>query len=76
MINMKSEVTPIVKPEVVDLRSEDKRLVRTSNIEAAAKEVFGNSDQAKMWMAQDNSALGATPLSMLVSDAGAQIDPG
>lgn len=65
---MKSEVAPVVKPEAVDLRSEEKRLLRISDIKAAAIEVSGNSDQAKGWMVQNNLALGAAPLSILESD--------
>lgn len=67
---MPIKVTHVIEPELVDLLDEDKRLVHKSNIESAAREVFGNSDLAKQWMMQNNSALGATPLSMLDSDAG------
>ena len=66
------KVTHVIKPEIVDLQSEEKRLVLKSNIEAAAREVFGNSDKAKRWILQNNTALGASPLSMLNSDAGAE----
>lgn len=44
---------------------------RIAQIESEAEQVFGNSEQARMWLQKKNIALGSSPISMLDSDAGA-----
>ena len=51
---------------------ESERLERLAIIEATAEKVFGNADQAKMWLLRKNLVFGDdTPLSMLDTETGA-----
>ncbi len=51
---------------------ESERLERLAIIEDTAEKVFGNADQAKMWLLRKNLVFGDdTPLSMLDTETGA-----
>lgn len=52
-------------------QTEAERLERIALIENEAEKVFGASDMARDWLTKNNAALGATPLSMLDTGAGA-----
>ena len=48
------------------------RLIRIYRLEKLAEDVFGDSEDARKWLRTENLGLGATPLSMLDTDLGAQ----
>ena len=48
------------------------RLIRICRREKLAEDVFGDSEDARKWLRTENLGLGATPLSMLDTDLGAQ----
>lgn len=50
---------------------ESERLARLALLETEAVEVFGSEEKAKRWLTKDHSKLGATPLSMLDTEVGA-----
>ena len=52
-------------------QTETERLERFALIENEADKVFGAPDKALDWLTRENTALGATPLSMLDTETGA-----
>lgn len=48
------------------------RLIRICRMEKLAEDVFADGRDAHQWLLTENLALGVTPLSMLVTDLGAQ----
>lgn len=45
---------------------------RITQIEAVAKKVFGNAAQAKEWLSKKNIVLGASPISLMDTEQGAE----
>ncbi|WP_443083430.1 type II RES/Xre toxin-antitoxin system antitoxin [Variovorax sp. PBL-E5] len=51
--------------------TETDRVLRIVRIASHAAQVFGSEEKARRWLSKDNRMLGATPLQMLSTDAGA-----
>ena len=52
--------------------AESDRVLRIARIASEAERVFGDSDKARRWLSADNRMLGAKPLDLLATDAGAR----
>ena len=61
----------VSKDEMLDSATTE-RLIRICRIEKLAEDVFGDGADARKWLRTENMGLGATPLSMLDTDLGAQ----
>jgi putative toxin-antitoxin system antitoxin component (TIGR02293 family) len=51
--------------------TETDRVLRIARIASLATQVFGSDEKARRWLSKDNRMLGAMPLQMLATDAGA-----
>jgi len=51
--------------------TETDRVMRIARVASQAERVFGSTDKARRWLSRENRMLGAKPLDMLASDAGA-----
>lgn len=52
--------------------AESDRVLRIARIANEAERVFGDSVKARRWLSADNRTLGAKPLDLLATDAGAR----
>lgn len=52
--------------------TESDRVLRIARVAGEAERVFGNEEKAKRWLSKSNAVLGATPLELLATDAGAR----
>jgi putative toxin-antitoxin system antitoxin component (TIGR02293 family) len=52
--------------------AESDRVLRIARIANEAERVFGDSGKARRWLSADNRILGAKPLDLLATDAGAR----
>lgn len=52
--------------------AESDRVLRIARVASEAERVFGNPDKANRWLSSDNRLLGARPLALLATDAGAR----
>jgi putative toxin-antitoxin system antitoxin component (TIGR02293 family) len=51
--------------------TETDRVLRIARVASQAERVFGSAEKAQRWLAKSNRVLGAKPLEMLATDAGA-----
>ena len=52
--------------------TESDRVLRIARVASQAERVFGARDKANRWLAKDSAILGAPPLALLATDAGAR----
>lgn len=52
--------------------TESDRVLRIARVAGEAERVFGDEEKAKRWLSKTNAILGATPLELLTTDAGAR----
>lgn len=48
------------------------RVLRIARVAGEAERVFGDSQKSRRWLARENALLGASPLSLLATDAGSR----
>ncbi|EQD65961.1 antitoxin Xre/MbcA/ParS toxin-binding domain-containing protein [Ferrovum myxofaciens] len=60
-----------IKAGILLGQTETERLERIALIENEAERVFGTPNMARDWLTKNNTALGATPLSMMDTETGA-----
>ena len=48
------------------------RVLRIARVAGAAERVFGDAEKSRRWLGRENALLGATPLSLLATDAGSR----
>lgn len=51
--------------------TETDRVLRIARVASHAERIFGTGDKARRWLSKENRMLGAKPLDLLASDAGA-----
>lgn len=52
--------------------TETDRVLRIARVASEAERVFGSEEKARRWLSKENRMLGAKPLEMLATDAGAR----
>jgi putative toxin-antitoxin system antitoxin component (TIGR02293 family) len=53
-------------------RDEADRVLRIARVAGAAERVFGDAEKSRRWLRRENALLGASPLSLLATDAGSR----
>jgi putative toxin-antitoxin system antitoxin component (TIGR02293 family) len=48
------------------------RILRIARVAGEAERIFGDTEKSRRWLASQNALLGATPLSLLATDAGSR----